>query len=361
MTDPREESGGEADGEEAAEVPLTPFPALPGLRTDWPAPRVGVYGTRSGPLARLEAGGVLATIDVLARLPHSVREVCIGMLARTARALDRRHSDAAREFVQQALGAKAAGRTEGFVLDAWKHILRVVLDSHAFLARIPPERLLERVELVLCDDARKVIASKRGAIAIGAHVGDWETAGAVLPWIGLDPVYVVARAPKNRPLSVRFQSQREARGLRVLPRRGAMQHVPAVIRAGGTVAMLLDQRARKRPVMAPFFGRVARCDRSAGVLLKRVRAPLLFVACYRTGTPLSWRLEIPRVIWPEECASFSVEGLVGVVNRELERMILRAPEQYFWLHERYRGAPVDAEASGSPHEPPAVPPAVPRA
>jgi KDO2-lipid IV(A) lauroyltransferase len=328
----------ERDDAEPSEEAVGEFHALPGLRTDWPVPRVGVYGTRSGPMARLEAALFRGTIELVARLPHGAREAFVGAVARVARAFDRRHSAAAREFLLQALGAEAAPRADRLVLEAWKHMLRVMLDARAYLLRYPAERLLDRVELVLCEDVKKLIAQKRGAIVISGHIGDWETGAALAPLLGFDPFYGIGKPARNRPLSVHVQALREARGLRTLPRRGAMQHAPAVLRAGGSLGMLLDQRARKRPVMAPFFGRMARCDRSAGVLLKRLRAPLVILGCYRKAEPLTWRCEVPTVLWPEQVAELSVEELVGVVNRELEQLILRAPEQYFWLHERYRGA-----------------------
>ncbi len=116
-----------------------------------------------------------------------------------------------------------------------------------------------------------------------------------------------------------------------------MKDAPAVVRAGGTLGLILDQRARTRPILAPFFGRPARCDRSAAVLLKRLRAPIVFAACYKTGVPWRWRLVAPEVLWPEDLAGKSVEEITGAVNRGLEKLILAAPEQYFWLHDRYRG------------------------
>jgi KDO2-lipid IV(A) lauroyltransferase len=125
--------------------------------------------------------------------------------------------------------------------------------------------------------------------------------------------------------------------MRLLPRRGAMEFAPAVVRGGGTLAMLLDQRARIKPVLAPFFGRESKCDRSASVLLRRLRAPLVFAACYRTSDPRRYRLVVPRVVQPEEVAGKSAEEVAALVNAELEKLILAAPEQYFWLHDRWRG------------------------
>ena len=125
---------------------------------------------------------------------------------------------------------------------------------------------------------------------VTGHIGDWEAGVGALPWLGVSPVYAIAKPPRNRPLSILVQREREKRGVRLLPRKGAMRDAPKVLRAGGAIGMLLDQRARQRPILAPFFGRPARCDRTAGVLLKRLRAPVLICACYRAEEPLRYRL-----------------------------------------------------------------------
>ena len=100
-------------------------------------------------------------------------------------------------------------------------------------------------------------------------------------------------------------------------------------------------------MIADFFGRPARCDRGAGVLLKRLHAPIVFAACLRAEGRFRWRFVADKVVWPDEAKALSVEELVGVVNRELERMIRATPEQYFWLHDRYRGAAETVERAAS--------------
>jgi KDO2-lipid IV(A) lauroyltransferase len=103
-----------------------------------------------------------------------------------------------------------------------------------------------------------------------------------------------------------------------------------------------------KPVLAPFFGRTARCDRSAGVLIRRVARPLLFGACYRLpGPSLRFRLELGPVLEPGALRDLSAEALAARINAEFERMIAAQPEQYFWLHDRYRDAPPDGSAPSS--------------
>ncbi len=307
------------------------------VRSEWPVPAQEVRGTRGGLLAWIECQLVLGFVGGVARLPSGLRSACVGGLARIARRFDRPHSRAAEEFLLQALGREMPrAELQKRVLQAWRHLFEVTLDLEVFERRLDRSKAAEQLELELCPEARELLARKEGCVVASGHMGDWETGAVLLTWAGFGPLYVVSKPPKNRWLSVHAQRLRESRGLRLIPRRGALEFVPAIVRAGGTVAMLLDQRARMKPVLAPFFGREAKCDRSASVLVRRLRAPLVFAACYRTADPRRYRLVVPRVVRPEELQGLSAEEVAALVNRELEKLILAAPEQYFWLHDRWR-------------------------
>jgi KDO2-lipid IV(A) lauroyltransferase len=307
------------------------------LRRDWPIPPQEVLGTRGGVLAWLECQLVLGFVGGVARLPAGLRSALVGALARIARRFDRPHSRAAEEFLRQALGrGLPPAELSARVLQAWRHLIEVTLDFEIFERRLDPARAREQLELELCPEARELIEQKQGCVLVSGHIGDWETGAALFKWAGFGPLYVISKPPKNRWLALHAQRVRESRNMRLLPRRGAMEFAPAVVRGGGTLAMLLDQRARWKPVRAPFFGREATCDRTASVLLRRLRAPLVFAACYRTQRPAHYRLVVPRVVQPAEVAHLGPEEVAALVNRELEQLILRAPEQYFWLHDRGR-------------------------
>ena len=75
------------------------------------------------------------------------------------------------------------------------------------------------------------------------------------------------------------------------------------------------------------------------MLLRRLDMPVLVGACYTTDVPYRYRMYFPTVIAPGELKGASPEAIVGRVNAEMEALILRHPEQYFWLHDRFRDAP----------------------
>jgi KDO2-lipid IV(A) lauroyltransferase len=304
---------------------------------DWPVAQQPVLGERGGALAWLECQLVLATMGGAARLPTVLRRALVGLLARAGRRFDRPHSRAAEQFLLQAFGRELPrAELQQRVLQAWRHLLEVTFDFQIFERRLDRARAAQQLELELCPEARELLARREGCVLVSGHIGDWESGAVLLTWAGFGPLYVISKPPKNRWLSVHAQRLREARGMRLIPRRGAMEFAPAVVRAGGTVAMLLDQRARVKPVLAPFFGRDAKCDRSASVLVRRLHAPIVFAACYRTADPERYRLVVPRVVRPAELSGKSAAEVAALVNSELEKLILAAPEQYFWLHDRWR-------------------------
>lgn len=321
------------------ELEEQPAPAQPSQADEWPVPHVDCYGPRNGPLAWTEYFAARALFGTLGRLPRAPQAWCVGLLARALRRLDRRHSAAARVLLTQALGSLPRAELEARVLTAWRHLLSMGIEFTGFERHLDRGRLERNFSRVLDPEVRALFESSQGVILVGPHLGNWEAFTVALPWLGLSPAYVIGKPPKNRPLSAFIQRRRESFGVRMLPRRGAMQHAPQVIAAGGCLGLVLDQRARKKPVIAPFFGRLARCDRSAGVLLRRLRAPVVFVACYRGAEPFQFRIETGGLLRPEDLAGLEPEAIAGKINQHLERMILRAPEQYFWLHDRYRGAP----------------------
>lgn len=310
------------------------------LAANWPVPWEPVEGDRNGPLQELSTASLRALLAGVSRLPWGAQQTCVRGLARLAKALDRRHSDAGRRFVEAALGPRLdAQQRERLVLDSWEHLLTHTLEMSRFDAIVPPERFFEHVATEVSDDVRRMLDARRGGLLLTAHVGAFELAPVMALRLGAQPMYVVSRPPRNGPLSRLAQRAREARGYRLLHRHGAAASIPRVVEAGGYVGLMVDQRARQKTVVAPFFGRPAHCERAVSVFARRLGVPVAFGAVYRTERPWHYRAEFKHVLWPQDLARRSLEEITVLINSELERMILAAPQQYFWIHDRYRGAP----------------------
>jgi len=313
----------------------------------WPVPWESVAGERGGPRARLEYAAYRAVVGGALGLPRGLRERLIGGVARLVRAVDRRHTAAARRFVRQALGDDLDDAdVERRVLTAYRHLLRLALEGEELVRAVSLADVERHFDVELSAEAEAVRRAGGGSIFVTPHVGNWEASVLMMPRLGFTPFYAIAKPIKNRYLSMAAQRSRERGGVRLLSRKGAMRSVPTIVRAGGSVGMLLDHRGKGRSVVAPFFGRPALCERAAGVLLRRLRAPVLVGACYLTERPLHYRLVVTEVIRPEELQDASLEEAAARVNRAQEALILARPEQYFWLHDRYRKAPDELPPDG---------------
>lgn len=326
------------------EMPHAPPELPPEYSQEWPVPWQPVWGEREGLGARLETALARGATGLLARCPEFLLAPLIGGLARFARRVDRRHAQAAREYIDTALGPLSSEETERRVLQAYRHFLRMTVEC-AGLNRLSVAEMRAHFELDIPARVRAHVEAGGGCVLASAHVGNWEAAVAAAPMSGFDPFYGVAKPAKNKPLSQAVQRDRERRGVRLLPRRGAMKSAPTILRAGGHLGLLLDQRARVKPALVPFFGRLARCDRSAAVLLRRLAAPVVFVRCLRIGR-MRFRFDVPEVFWPEDLAGVAPDAITTRVNEALERLILSAPDQYFWLHDRYKDTPASLDAQG---------------
>ena len=303
-------------------------------------PRQVVEGTDDSFTAHLTYWAAWLGLQILGRLPTRLRDAIVGGLARVAKRLDKRHSAAARRFLTAAYGDLPPAELERRVLQAYRYFLGLIIEgAHFNRVVLGGPDVAAHFEYDTSEEAEEVFATGQGLLAVTIHQGDWEAGAAgLIARYGVE-LYVVGKPPKNKPMSIALQEQREERGCHTLPRRGAMKFAPQIIEAGGVLAMVLDQRAAARPALAPFFGRPARSDRSAGVLIRRLRVPLVVFGFAKGEQPWTYRITTPAVFQPKDLAGLNPEQIAGKLNAVFERMILANPEQYFWLHDRFKDTP----------------------
>jgi KDO2-lipid IV(A) lauroyltransferase len=340
----------------------------------WPIPPQRVLGDRDGLRSRLEYALVRAGVAGVGVLPAALRRTLADAIARTAARMLSRPSGNARRYLAQAFGPQLpVSRREELVRSSWRMLVSSALDGPRTLRRLEREGDLRSYVVHRTPEVERVLASGSGALLVGAHLGALDPCPVGLTRAGFAPLYLVSRPPRNRALSRWSQDLRERAGYRFIPRHGALDLIPRILAGGGFVGMLLDQRARGRCVQAEFFGAPAASERSVGVLARRARVPIVFVAClYRTAPDASERpfeISFPRVVWPDELAGQSPEAVARLVNREFEQLIRAHPEQYLWLHDRFResgsggrarrrgaAGPASAAAAGRPKSSPHPPP-----
>lgn len=179
---------------------------------------------------------------------------------------------------------------------------------------------------------RRHVSPGSGSLVVTGHLGNWELAGAFLAVAGLPVVAVVRRQEPG--FERRLAELRRRLGVASIPMEEATRALPRALDAGKTVALVADQHAGDRGVAVPFLGRPASTFRGPARLSLCLGAPLLFGALVREGE--GYRAVLEPVATPEPGPEAE-----GELTRRwvacLEEAVRRWPEQYLWLHRRWKG------------------------
>ena len=229
----------------------------------------------------------------------------------------------------------------------WEHLFLMVIEiahSRRVIRKTTWRRHLrihgmERMVRALWADRPKVVLS--------GHFGNFEMSAFVFGLFGFR-IHSVARELDN-PLLDRFVTGfRESRGQVILPKKGSAPDVAVVLEQNGVIGLLGDQAAGPRGCWVDFFGRPASVHKAIGVFALSSAAPVLVCSATRRGNRLfdyDLRLEglaDPASGGPE---SADLRAISQWYTALLERAIRRAPEQYWWVHRRWRGQPAQATVS----------------
>jgi KDO2-lipid IV(A) lauroyltransferase len=184
-------------------------------------------------------------------------------------------------------------------------------------------------------------------VGLTAHVGSWEVAAVCMAQRSHN-AHGVARVARNPLLQRWILHNRERGGLHIHPRRGGIRALANAIAAGGVGLQVVDQNQRLRGVFAPFFGEVASCERAAVSLALRRGLQVVVGGAVRTGIGFRFRFvaDEPSVLERTGDRRRDLHVAVGAVNRRIEWLIRQAPEQYLWIHDRYRTQPPAGGAAG---------------
>ena len=201
----------------------------------------------------------------------------------------------------------------------------------------PAEAILRRVEVAGEEHAKAAYASGRGVFFLTAHLGNWEMAAIITSLLGM-PIKVVVRPLDNPLLDRHLRAFRECGGNTVVPKATAARELFRILRSGGGVGILMDQHAHTPDaVPSPFFGRPAATTTAVARLADRTGALVVPVFTLRVG-PGRYRVEYGPPLDVQTLSSSEREAgpLTARLNEITEGLIRRAPDQWLWLHNRWR-------------------------
>jgi KDO2-lipid IV(A) lauroyltransferase len=201
--------------------------------------------------------------------------------------------------------------------------------AHPTGGRIELERsAIERFER-LRDDGK-------GALVFAAHLGNWELPAIAAPTYGLQSA-VVFRPPNIAAVARAIERIRAVNmGIIVPTEADAPLRLARLLQAGIHVGMLIDQY-RGSGVDVTFFGRKTKCNPLLARLAAHVDCPIHGVRVIRLPNH-RFRIELSDEIPAVRTAAgkIDVQGTMQAVTTVLEGWIREYPDQWLWLHRRWR-------------------------
>jgi KDO2-lipid IV(A) lauroyltransferase len=187
----------------------------------------------------------------------------------------------------------------------------------------------------------------RGAVIATAHTGNWDlVACEAAARVRLS---VVTKHLSLRMLDRFWQSLRAKRGVRLLSAGQAARGALAALGRGEVVAMLIDQAPEREraTIVAPFLGQLARVDLAPALAALRARVPLI-VAFSRRCPNGRQACQLLTVIQPPTRPNRGwAEQAMRRATAELDAFVRLYPEQWLWMHRRWKDAPSRLEAPSS--------------
>ncbi|HXG05448.1 MAG TPA: lysophospholipid acyltransferase family protein [Candidatus Binatia bacterium] len=222
---------------------------------------------------------------------------------------------------------------------AFQHLGLIVVELAGVLRR-PLSAWLGRIRLEGLEHLEDVMKRHGRALALSAHLGNWEmlsVAHRLTPY----PLAVVVRPLDSPSLQVLAERARLKTGVEIITKRRALGPVLGALSAGKIVGILLDQNASRREgVFVPFFGRPASTSRALAVLALRTGTPIVPIFARRDPdgghrVVIQAPLAVPRTADRGQ----AVIELTAACARAIERAVRESPEQWLWMHDRWRTRP----------------------
>ena len=281
-----------------------------------------------------------ALVAVVQALPIEACETGAGILATLCGRVLGIRRRVVEENLRQAFPNITRQERDLITWQMWRHLLLMMAEIAHTPRRIHETNWKQHSRIVNQELFVRTLLSGRPLVLISAHYGNFELGGYLMGLFGF-PTYTVARALDNPYLDRYVNDFRGRTGQYMLSKKGTSDDIQRVLARGGILTLLGDQHAGKKACWVNFFGRPASTHKAVALFSLGNDAPTMVSYARRLGRPLHYEVG-PQAICDPRDPDFqlgSIPLLAQWYTDHLENLIRRSPEQYWWLHRRWKGEP----------------------
>lgn len=240
----------------------------------------------------------------------------------------------------------SSAQSRQLTLSMWHHLTLMICEVAWAQRRLHRVNWTDHIRLI---GNREILATSlvpRPSVLVSGHFGNFEIGCYTFGLMDLKTI-AIARTLDNAYIHRWVERFRGAKGQRLVDKNGCAPIVDQFLRDGGALSLLADQHAGNKGLWVDFCGIPASCHKGLALFSLTNNAPMLALYTRRVdGRPMQFESALLDSVDPlaaddehSRSACESVESLTHWYNRQLEQIIDLAPEQYWWLHRRWRTPP----------------------
>jgi len=220
-----------------------------------------------------------------------------------------------------------------------RQVYRNQAENFIEVLRIPLVKNREDAERLITIDAGDFIKRTRdrgqGGVLVSAHFGNWELLGLCVGML-ISPLTIVVKRLRNQKVDIKINEWRSLRGNRMVHTHNSLREGLRTLNSGGLLTILADQSDPEETFFAPFLGRKTSIVLGPAFFALKAQVPLFVGINYRTGKG-RYTVEMKEI--PTDGLTNrkeDIEELARRYTKALEAYIYRYPEEWFWLHNRWK-------------------------
>jgi KDO2-lipid IV(A) lauroyltransferase len=296
---------------------------------------------RSPILDWLVYAAVRAVVAVGQALPMGLCYRIADALGTIAHRIDRRHREVAHDNLRHAFGPSLDDAARDRLVRAvYRHFFRMIFEMLHIPRTMHLTTWRDRIRLTGHERVLDRMLDGGPRILVTGHFGNWEMAGYLFGLFGF-PAATIYRPLDNPHLDRFLKTFRGRSGQKLIPKKGGSEETARVLESGGLISALADQDAGQKGLFVDFFGRPASTFKAIALMAIQYDAPIVIGGAIRTGPGFRYEVACEAILEPADWAHQPdpVRWITQEYTAALERLVRRAPEQYLWLHRRWKHQP----------------------
>ncbi|OFW09540.1 MAG: hypothetical protein A3G20_02945 [Acidobacteria bacterium RIFCSPLOWO2_12_FULL_59_11] len=288
----------------------------------------------------LEYAAGFVTLKALGWLPRPAAHRMAILLARGLYWITPKFRRVAEQNLRMALPDLTARERKVMGRDVYQSLARLLAECAHFPA-LNAQNVQRAVFYEGLENYQTALTRNRGVLFLTAHLGAWELGAFAHAWRGY-PLHILFRPLDNPLLDRLVNSYRLLSGNKLIDKRNSAREVLSALARNETVGILADQNASlEEGVFVNFFGIPACTTAGIARIALHTGAAVVPAFCVWDSEQRRFRivfdkpLELPTTGEKEESVRAATQQMTSVI----ERYIRRYPEQWLWIHRRWKTRP----------------------